>query len=101
VDVAADEVAWAVVGILATMAGLGSILWSVARAHFRNTQDHETIIAELGQIARVEKMLEDVLTHPNESSFSTEAVRRDLTVIRDHMARCEQHLQELIKHHRG
>jgi len=84
------------IGIFATMIGLGAFIWKIAASYTSNRADHKRIIELLEEMQAVESRLDDVLTHPNDTDFSVEPVKRELVLIREKLGRVELMLHNYV-----
>ena len=81
------DIAWGLLGIFGTMAGVGGLIWSAASWSLRNKQEHADILRALKRVVEVSDKLDDVLKHPKDTAFSVDHLRKELEDIRDELRR--------------
>ena len=63
----------------------------------RNHQDRKKIIDALARIEKIERHLDDVLTHPDETAFSVKPVVEQQKLIKEKLDMVIAELQEIEK----
>jgi len=86
------DIAWTALTILLGFVGFGSLVWAIANGVSNNKTAHNRIIELLEEMRNVEKHLDDVLKHPDDTSFSFKPILDELRSIKRKLEMIERDL---------